>query len=144
MAFLREMADSEISSLWPHLEKFTPLMVRLLAYRREGQSSRKCIALTDSEVAIAAGLTLDRIRQISRMMDWSQVKVGEMRAFFTACGFDPTIGAHRGRVSDYESKCLKRNSRPFQWLHRSPVYTEEFLPLIKKLQRNDSQNQHVA
>ena len=138
------MPACDTSTLWPHIEKYSPLMVRLLAHRPVRESTRVCMALTDTEVAIAAGLTLDRIRQISRMMDWSQVKVGEMRAFFTACGFDPTIGAHRGRVSDYESKCLKRNSRPFQWLHRSPVYTEEFLPLIKKLQRNDSPNRHVA
>ncbi len=137
------MPDCKNSTLWPHLDKYSPLMVRLLAYRREGQSSRNCIALTDSEVAIAAGLTLDRVRQISRMMDWTNVKVGEMRAFFTACGFDPTIGNHRGRLSDYEAVCIKRNRRPFQWLHRSPVYTQEILPLIRKLSRNLSPTQRA-
>ena len=138
------MPECDTSTLWPHLEKYTPLMVRLLAHRPVRESTRTCMALTDAEVAIKSGLTIDRVRQISRMMDWTNVKVGEMRSFFTACGFDPTIGSHRGRVSDYESKCLKRQSRPFQWLHRSPVYEEEFLPLIKKLQRNDSPSQHVA
>ena len=138
------MPNCDNSTLWPHLEKFPPLKVRLLAHRPMRESTRTCLALTDAEIAIASGMTLDRVRQISRMMDWSQVRVTEMQAFFTACRFDPTIGAHRNRISDYESKCLKRNARPFQWLHRSPVYAEEFLPLIKKLNRSLSPNPHVA
>lgn len=138
------MPPSDASALWGHLENFPPLKVRLLAHRPMRTSSRTCLALTDAEIAIAAGMTIDRVRQIARMTDWSQVKVVEMRAFFEACGFDPTVGAHRNRISDYESKCLKRKSRPFQWLHHSPVYAEELLPLIKKLNRIPSPNQHVA
>lgn len=135
---------SGVSSLWPFLEAFPPLKVRLLAHRPLRSSTRTCLALTDAEIAIAAGLSLERIRQISRMLDWTGVRLGEMRNFCTACGFDPTVAQHRQRVADYESKCIKRTAQPFQWLHRSPVYTEEFLPLIQKLNQHLSRTQHVA
>lgn len=107
-------------------------------------SQRNCIALSDAEIAIASGIALDRVRAISRMMDWDGVKLGEIKAFCAACGFDPTITAHREGFSKYEAKCLQRQSRPFQWLHRHPAYAEEILPLIRKLNRSLSPIQHVA
>lgn len=133
-----------VSSFWPHLESFPPIKVRLLAHRPLRSSTRTCLALTDAEVAIASGLELDRVRQISRMLDWANVRVGEMKAFCAACRFDPTIAQHRQRLVDYESKCLARQSQPFQWIHRSPVFESEFLPLIKKLGQTASPRQHVA
>lgn len=78
------------------------------------------------------------------MITWDSVKLCDIKTFMLACRFNPLLPKDRNRFKDYESKCLKRQSRPFQWLHRSPVYAEEFLPLIKKLHQNDSPNQHVA
>ncbi len=138
------MPKSPVASFWSALDDYPPLKVRLLAHRPLRASTRSCMALTDAEVAIAAGLNLERVRSISRMLDWSAVRVSEMKAFCAACGFDPTNAADRNRLRDYESKCLLRQSRPFQWLHNSPVYEEEFLPLIRKLSRSLSPNQHVA
>lgn len=115
-----------------------------MAHRSVGRSTRNCVALSNAEVAIASGLPLERIRTISTMLDWSAVRIGEARAFCQACGFDPTNARDRKRLSNYESVCLQRQSRPFQWLHNSPVYEEEFLPLIRKLSRSLSPNQHVA
>ncbi len=138
------MPKSPVASFWSALDEYPPLKVRLLAHRPLRSSTRTCMALTDAEVAIAAGLPIERVRAISRMLDWSAVRISEMKAFCQACDFDPTSAAHRNRLRDYESKCLLRNSRPFQWLHNSPVYEEEFLPLIRKLSRSLSPNQHVA
>lgn len=132
------------SSAWSYLSDYPPLKVRLIAHRPVRASQRNCIALSDAEIAISSGLPLDRVRAISRMMDWDNVKLGELKAFCAACGFDPTIAAHRERFSKYEAICLKRTSRPFQWLHRHPAFAEEFLPLIRKLNRSLSPIQHVA
>ena len=138
------MPKPPVDKFWSYLDDFPPLKVRIMAHRTRGMSTRTCMALTDAEVAIAAGMPIERVRAISRMLDWSAVRVGEMKAFCQACDFDPTSATHRNRLRDYESKCLLRNSRPFQWLHNSPVYEEEFLPLIRKLSRSLSPNQHVA
>lgn len=130
--------------LWAHLEKFSPLKIRLLAHRPAKNSNNNCRALTDAEIAIASGLSLDRVREIARLLDWDTVTLGEMKAYFDACGFDPTIYTHRKRIHDYENVCLKRQRRPFLWLHHSPVYEEELLPLVQILNASLSRNQHVA
>lgn len=131
------------SPFWTSLESFPPLKVRLLAHRPLRASTRTCLALTDAEIAIASGIELNRVRQISRMLDWSAVRLGEMKAFCAACRFDPTIAQHRQRVADYESKCLKRNSAPFQWLRHSPAFEEELLPLIRRLNLPAYPRQHA-
>lgn len=141
---LYESDVPRIESLWTSLDDYPPLKCRLMAHRPVRTSTRTCIAPTDEEIAIESGIPLDRVRQISRMLDWTQVRLGEMRAFCAACRFDPTNPEHRRKLSDYETKCLQRHSQPFQWLHRSPVFAEQFLPLIKKLNRSLSPNQHVA
>lgn len=133
-----------IETIWVHLDAYPPLKCRLMAHRPVRTSTRNCIALTDEEIAIESGLPLERVRQISRMTDWSHVRLGEMRAFCAACGFDPTNSTHRHKFLDYESKCLKRNAKPFQWLHRSPVFAEQFLPLIRKLSHSPSPSPHVT
>ena len=130
--------------VWPHLEKYSPLMVRLMAHRPARNSTKKCVGLTNAEIAIASGLPLKRVQELSRLTEWDSVTVGEMQSFFIACGFDPTDGTHRSRVQDYERMCINRKTRPFQWLHNSPVYEEEFLPLIQILNASLSRNQHVA
>lgn len=133
-----------VATHWSYLDEFPPIRVRIMARRSMGRSSRNCVALSNAEVAIASGLPLERIRAISFMLDWSDIRIGEARAFCQACGFDPASSRDRKRLFNYELMCLQRQSRPFQWLHNSPVYNEEFLPLIRKLSRNLSPNQHVA
>ncbi len=131
---------SSESHFWKHLAAYPPIRVRLLA--KTGGTRAQWIP--DDELAISADLPLTRIRTISKMTDWSEVTFGEMKAFCQACGFDPTLSADRNRILDYEYQCLKRQSRPFQWLHRSPRYASECLPLIKRLNQTLSRPQHAT
>lgn len=124
------------------LEAFPPIKCRLLAHNGNNHTPR---ALTHAEIAIAGGFTLQRVMELSRMPDWENVTFGEMRRFCAACNFSPFSARDRRRLADNESKCLQRQSRPFQWLTRSPAYQTEFLPLIRLLsQPARSPAQHVA
>lgn len=138
------MPGAPISSPWPHLAAYPPIKVRLLAQVAGGRYHR---AITNAEIAISGGFSLQRVEELSRMFDWESVTINELKRFCAACRFDPLLAAHRHRVADYEAKCLKRQSKPFQWLSRSPSYPTEFLPLIRLLHQQNiepSRTQHVA
>lgn len=115
---------------WQYFTQFPPPFVRLLARQGSGGATA---AITDAELAIRSGLSIDRVRAISRMPNWDEVAIGEARKFFEACGFDPTCANHRQRVAVYEAVCRRRNSAPFFYLRRSPKWEGEFLPLIQLL-----------
>lgn len=132
---------------WEFLEAYPPPYCRLLAKKNGGGTGD--MAITDAEVAIASGIPLQRIHEISRLASWDGVPAGEMRRFFAACNFDPTNSAHRARVNQYNSVCTKRNTVPFRYLRRSPKWETEFLPLylmVRKIMqsRGESSPQTVA
>lgn len=117
------------ASLWRALEEFPPYFVRLLAKR----SAPGWVALTDTDIAIASGITLLRVREISAMESWHDCTVREIHNFTLACGIDPANPRHRAKVRQYQFVCRKRGSRPFQWLKKSPKYESELLPLLQLL-----------
>lgn len=119
------------ATLWKALEEFPPFKVRLLA-KRTG-SGRGDMAIIDTEIAITSALTLDRVRQMSRMTDWLECTVREVHLFCTACNFDPANPADRCRYYRYRYVCNKRGKPPFQWLKKSPRYHSELLPLLQIL-----------
>lgn len=112
-------------SCWEALELYPPYFVRLLA--KQGRMS----APSDTEIAIRSGIPLDRIREMVRMADYNSITIAEMRAFFSACNFDPTRGSDRQRIWQYNHQCRKRGTRPLQYLTQHPKYESEILPLIK-------------
>jgi len=114
-------------TFWEALDKFPPGFVRMLA--KNGAD-----ALSDAEVAIGSGLTIDRVRQIKFLPTWQTVPLGEICAFFLACNFDPTNAEDRNRVYQYEYVCKKRKTIPFQYLRKHPKWESEFLPLVKEFQ----------
>ena len=119
--------------LWAALDKYPPYYVRLMAKRADTHAKDPLLAFSDAEIAIASGLTLTRVREISRLSDWQSVTVAELNTFTAACNFDPTIYEDRRRVQAYEYACKKRHSAPFQYLKRHPKWESEFLPLVKLL-----------
>ena len=118
---------------WEFFDAFPPPYCRCLAKRPGGGTAD--MAVTDAELAIASGIPLVRVREISRMENWNGVAMDEMRRFFVACNFDPTNATHRDRVAKYQNICRKRKSVPFHYLRRSPKWETEFLPLLLQAKR---------
>lgn len=123
-------------TFWQALEHYPPVYVRLLA--KKGTLGRAIYALTDAELAIMTGMTIERIREISRMLTWDEVTLGECRSFCDAARFDPTVGSFRKRVYNYRARCQKLNQIPFHYLRVSPKWESEFLPLIRLLSSHPS------
>lgn len=124
------------ADFWKFLTDFPPPKVRLLAKLPGG--GRAVLAISDAELAISSGLTLARVREIAFSYTWDGISLAEMKAFFTACHFDPTLAAHRNRVTEYYRVCLKRNTKVFQYLRNHPKWESEFLPLVKLMRQLES------
>lgn len=69
-------------SIWWKLDRFPPVLVRLLAKNQDGT------AATDHQLAEYQGLDLADVRWLSLLTSWDEVPVGKLRAFVTACGVD--------------------------------------------------------
>jgi hypothetical protein len=115
---------------WEVLTEFPPYYVRCLAKNpKPGRGAD--LAISDADIAIVADLEINRVREISRMTDWKEVRITEFLAFTTACNFDPTDSNDRRRAYQYEYICTKRKVVPFGYLRSSPKWESEFLPLVK-------------
>lgn len=88
------------------------------------------MAVTDADLAIRSGIPIDRVREISRLENWDDVPLSEMRAFFKGMNFDPTNSEHRNRISQYQRICQNRTATPFLYLRKSPKWETEFHPLL--------------
>lgn len=119
------------ATLWQVLEKFRPCYVRILA-KRPGSGLRD-LGLTDADIAISSGISLSRVREINRMINWHECTVGEVLAYTTACNFDPANPVDRARVNQLTYVCKKRGTKPFQYLRKSPRYESEILPILHLL-----------
>ena len=121
-------------SPWSILEKYPPVLVRLLARTwtdgANGGSSHGAVrALSDEEVAIDSGLPIDAVREISKLTSWGTVPMGAVRLFCIGCHFDPFNYWDRNRTSAYT-----RTNPKFTYLKKSPHWVGVFRPLIKILE----------
>lgn len=128
---------------WVYLREYPPIYVRLLA-KHPGSGVSAHLAITDEEIAIASGMTIDRVREISRMNSWDPIPWGEIRRFTLACKFDPTNPVDRRRAAAYEIACKTRNKTPFQYLRNSPKFESQFLPLLQKIPQVLSQQRGAS
>ena len=117
-------------NVWDAFTAFPPYYVRLLA--KEPGNGRHT-AKSDAEIAIAAGLPINRVREIARLSAWDSVSFAEVLAFTSACNFDPTNFLDRNRERNYRYVCEKRGAMPFRYLRKHPKWHSEFLPLVKLL-----------
>lgn len=116
------------------LEVFPPCVVRLAA--RFVIGGKNVRALSNREIAIASGIPLVRVLEISRLLSWDEVTVGETRRFCAACNFDPTNANDRGRQRDYVRTCQNHPNRPPRYLQNSPFWETELMPLIQHLRQS--------
>ena len=113
-------------SPWEILAKYPPVFIRLYAKERSGE--RMHCALSNQEVAIRSGLSLDSVKRISKLISWDDVSVGEARQFCHGCNFDPFDYTDRNRLTAYTRKGT------YAFLRNSPHWNSVFVPLIKILQ----------
>lgn len=128
------MAATTGIDFWKFLTDYPPGAVRLFA-KKEG-SGIGDFAFSDEEIAIQSAMPISRLREMVRLDTWDTVTMGEMRAFFLACRFDPTKYKDRQRVAKYDLACKTRpNMTPFGYLQRSPHWKTQILPLVIHLQQ---------
>lgn len=108
------------------LSRFPPYYVRLLA-KNGGK------ALSDAEIAITAGIPINRVREIKFMQNWDHITFQEFDRFVSACNFDPTNPIDRERHYYYERQCTRANLTPFRYARKHPKWESEMLPMLKML-----------
>ena len=108
---------------WRTLEKFPPVLVRLLA--KKPIATKHVRAVSDQEVAIAGGLPLSKVRHISKQVAWSEIPIGDAEKFCLGCGFDPFNCYDRNKAMAYG-----RTSPSYTYLKVSPYWRNTFKPLI--------------
>jgi len=74
-------------------------------------------------------MPIDRVIEISMAHSWDAVPMGEVKAFCSACGFDPFSSADRNRASAY-----LRSGASFAYLKRHSHWNTFFKPLIVHVQ----------
>lgn len=122
-----------MKSNWDHIDHYPPSLVRLLARRRTGKGPRSVVALSDAEIAIAADIPVARVRAMYNLRNWNGVTVGEMRAFFKGCKFDPLNHVDRNRAKAYGR--VNQGFPSFTYLKNSPHWESVFEPLIEKAEK---------
>lgn len=121
--------------LWDCMRHYPPFYVRILAKKK--RAVFEDLAMSDEEVTIRSGLTINRMREISRMRNWADVTLGEFKAFAVGCDFDLTNPADRRRIIQYKYVCKKRRKRPFLYVTKSKLFESTFLPLIRMMASYD-------
>lgn len=118
---------------WKILNSHPPCLIRLLARRKLTRTGKQVRAISAAEVAIASGLSLDRVLEISPLISWETVTVAEAERFVLGCGFDPLSSYDRNRKSAYQRSCQTSSRQQFSYLRKSPHWKTEFVPLISRL-----------
>lgn len=107
-------------NFWRRLDRFPPILCRLLARQPRGRP------LTTAEISAASGLTEVGVFTVSNQTDWKGIDIYTMRRFTEACGVDITSRSEMTRVESYLRK------RPnWRYLRRDPQWHTYFQPLIK-------------
>lgn len=117
----RRSGDMLNDMFWKRLDRYPPVLCRLLARQKRGRP------LTTREIAETSGLPPAKVEAISESVNWDGVGVYEMRGFTKACGCDFTNQSDMRRVEDYLRKRPK-----FTYLRKSPFWREYYYPLVIK------------
>lgn len=122
--------DRRKTEFWVIIKDFPPPLVRLMARTCENDEVR---GISDQEVAIGSGLTLERVREIAYMKNWDTVTIDEMRRFFAGCNFDPCKSRDRNRACAYNRSA--KGSPSFRYLRNTPHWQDTYMPLIQHFKK---------
>lgn len=109
---------------WEIFEFFPPVFVRLLAREKVGKAAVR--VLTDSEIAIRGGLSVEQVEVISKQGNWDQVTVGLAKKFCEGCNLD----FFEWKVRNSAYALAKGGS--FAYLKCSPDWHTKLKPLLLK------------
>ena len=107
---------------WEIFEFFPPVFVRLLAREKVGKAAVR--VLTDSEIAIKSGLTIDQVEAISKQSSWDTISVGLAKRFCEGCNLD----FFEWKVRNSAYALAKGGS--FAYLKCSPDWNQKLKPLL--------------
>lgn len=124
-------------SIWTHLKRYPPPVVRLLA--RTGGRNPK--AMTDADIAVRSNLPLSTVVMIYNQPSWDHVCVKHMTQFCQACGVDFGSTASMRRINHY---ARAQRSGKWSYLRRSPDFNTLYLPLINETKQKTASRQSQA
>lgn len=111
-------------SFWDWTKLISPVWARLLARIPHGRP------LTDAEIALKSGLTMDRVFLIQHMTDWSSVSMVEAEMFLRGCGINFCDSRQMDRVRWYLPRPGKKTPVTFKYLRISPEWNTKYRPLM--------------
>lgn len=115
---------------WEKLDRYPPVLVRLLARTAGGE------AMTDAQIAYLSELSIAEIRRLSFLTSWDDVKVDHVRRFMRGCNIDLTDRDDVRNANRY----LKRGR--FEYLRRHENWPE-FQRMLEILSGHLSKHQHL-
>lgn len=121
---------------WEIFEFFPPVFVRLLAREKVGKAAVR--VLTDSEIAIRGGLTVEQVEIISKQGNWDQVTVGLAKRFCEGCNLD----FFEWKVRNSAYALAKGGS--FAYLKCSPDWHTKLKPLLLKYMKQWADEKNSA
>lgn len=123
------------SLFWERLDRYPPLLCRLLARVPRGR------VLETDEIASRSGLTPIQVLTISSQLDWRGIDLPTARAFMVGCNTDLSNRQHCRRIWMYLKAQPKKPSSRFVHLRRSPNWTTYYLPLLEQFVQHHLRNQ---
>lgn len=107
------------------LERFPPLVCRLLARRHE--RGRGIMPLATGEIARRSGLSVTTVASLAQLLSWDTVPAPQALAFAKGCGIDLDDRDSLRHHSAY----MKRLKGAPRYLVRSPDWATVYAPLIQ-------------
>lgn len=113
-------------TFWTRINRFPPILVRLLARHPRGEP------MTTLEIADRSGLSPFQVEALSQSTDWSTIDLPTAQKFLCACRIDLTNTVQMKRVKVYLKGPVKNGVRaptPYRYLKTSPLWPTYYQPL---------------
>ena len=111
-----------MTSFYIHARNFPPVLVRLLARRRNGPP------LTTAEIVSGSGLDWYTVNAISFALSWDNIPFSQMERFIKACDCDFTSRTAMNRKACY----MKLRGHRFLYLRKSSEFETVLRPLVER------------
>ena len=109
-------------TLLDRLNRYPPRLIRLLARKQHGQ-----LPMSAADIALRGGLSVTRVKQISKARSWERIQIRTAQAFISGCGVDPmAIGPHLRYWRRYGLRFMK---------HAAPMQRQMYSELLDEIGR---------